>query len=464
MTIFGRHARQELDLLVEDFVVTRISRREFFYRATAAGLSLSAASSLLAACNENPGTHTNSNKSTHVQSIETLTVWSGEELDSFLQINAAFTKKTGIGVISETTRDINAVLATRLKGNNPPDVCGMPSVSTFHQLASQNKLLRLDTFLDMGQFQKNYAQTWIDYSSYRGGIYAILPKANAKNTIWYNPKAFKAIGASIPKTWNELIALSDKIAAQGKYPWSMGMNSGTASGWPAADWIDEIYINKYGPDMYDEWIAHQLPWTHPSVKDAFQLFGQIAHGKHYIKGGPQTILSTNFQDASYLPFDQPANAYMYYLGDFTAGFIKDQFKNSQSGKDFDFFAFPTINPKYKGSVVGTADLIAAFKDNDGTRQYMEFLSSAEAQSIWVKRGGATSINANVDLTSYPDDLARNAAKQMATASSLRVSADDLMPLIVENYYWQGALQYIENPKQLDNILATIEEIALQAYI
>ena len=61
----------------------------------------------------------------------------------------------------------------------------------------------------------------------------MLPKANSKGTVWYNPKQFQANGYTTPTTWDDLVALSTKIAGSGKYPWSMGVASGAASGWPA---------------------------------------------------------------------------------------------------------------------------------------------------------------------------------------------------------------------------------------
>ncbi|GCF09521.1 ABC transporter substrate-binding protein [Dictyobacter arantiisoli] len=461
MTIFDRRNRQDLDQLVEEFATTSMPRRAFMKRALGAGLSISAASALLAAC----GGGSTPNGSTKVSTIDILTEWSGEELASFKAITDAFTKKTsnGIKVNIESTRDLPAVLSTRVRGNNPPDVCGMPSLSTFQQLAHQKKLIALDSYFDMADFKSQYNQTWIDLSSVDGHLYAVLPKANSKGTIWYNPTTFKAVGGTIPTTWDELISVSDKIAGQGKYPWAMGVESAASSGWPAADWVDQIFLSQNGPDLYNQWVAHKIPWTHSSVKAAFQAFGQIANGKHYINGAPQSILATNFQDASYQPFAPNPKSYMYYLGDFTQGFITTQYKTLKAGTDYDFFEFPTINPQYKGAVTGGADLVVAMKDNDGTRQFMKFLYSAEAQSIWVKRGGATSANKNVDPSLYPDDIARKAAKQLTSASFFSVGADDLMPAAVENAYWKGLLTYIGDPKQLDSVLSGIEGTAQQSY-
>ncbi|GLV60532.1 ABC transporter substrate-binding protein [Dictyobacter sp. S3.2.2.5] len=458
MLVFDRRQRRQLDQLVADAVAVPMPRRQFLYQAMALGLSLDAAAALLAGCEPEPAPPVATPPK--VQSINVLNEWSGEEQESFQLITSAFTHKTGIKVNLETTRDLLAVLSTRLRGNNPPDISGIPSINHFRQLAAQNRLIRLDTFFDMKQYRQNYAQAWIDFSSYDGKLYAVLPKANAKDTIWYSPRAFHEIGVSVPHTWDEMIALSDQLVSKGKYPWSLGIESGATSGWPGADWIAAIYINKYGPDLYDQWVTHKIPWTHHSIKDAFEIFGRVALGKHYVNGGAALILSTNFQDASYLPFVKPPHAYMYYLGDFTAGFIKHQFKGIQSGQDYSFFPFPQIDPRYKNYAIASADLMAAFKDNNGTRQFMEFLTTVEAQSIWVRRGGATSVNSAVAKSVYPDEIAWACAQQILRSDTLRISADDLMPQELEDAFWKGVISYIGTPDQLDDILRKIEATAL----
>ncbi len=458
MPVYDRRNRRDLDQLVEEYITTNnLNRRQFLQRATAAGLSISGASALLAACGG--GTTTTATPT----SVDVLNVWSGVELTNFQLINAAFTKKTGIKINVESTRDLPTVLNTRIRGNNPPDVTGSPGLSQFHALISQGKVVRLDTFFDMNQIRQDYSQDWINLASYNGGLYAVLPKANSKGTIWYNPKQFTANGYTIPQTWNDLVALSDKIASSGKYPWAMGMASGAASGWPGSDWIDQIYLSLNGSAMVDQWVAHKIPWTDASVKNAFQMFGEIVKGTHYINGAPQSILATGFQDASYLPYDSPPKAYLYYLGDFTVGFITAQFPTLQAGTDYNFFPFPTINPTYAGAVTGGADFLFALKDNSAIRQYMQYLSTAEAQSIWVKQGGASSVNKAIDLSIYPNDVQRNAGKQLSQASIFRSSPDDLMPTAMESAYWKGVLDYISNPSQLNSILSTLESAAVSAY-
>ncbi|GER81394.1 MAG: extracellular solute-binding protein [Thermogemmatispora sp.] len=462
MFIYDRQQREALDRLVEDLSEHRIGRRVFLQRAMALGLTASAAASVLAACGT-PSTTGGSSTPATVSSIDVLNVWSGEEQQSFDAVVTPFESQSKITVKIEATRDLDAVLTSRLRGGNPPDIAVLPNPGKMQQLASQGKLIPLDSFLDMNKVKSDYASTWIDLGSYNGRLYALFYKAANKGTIWYNPTQFQAIGGTIPKTWDDLIKLSDMIAGKGKYPWSMGVESGSASGWPAADWVDEIFLLQSGPDLYDQWVNHKIPWTHSSVKQAFQTFAQIVTGKHYINGAPQSILATNFQDASYAPFKNPPEAYLYYLGDFTAGFITAQFKSAQPGKDFNFFPFPTINPQYQGAVTGGADVIVALRDNNGVRELVKYLETAQAQEIWVKRGGFTSPSKAVSLSAYPNDVARASAQMLTSATIFRFGADDLMPPAMETAYWKAMLDFIKDPTKLDSILSSLESTAQQAY-
>jgi alpha-glucoside transport system substrate-binding protein len=459
MPIFDHHQWDEVDQLVEAYTSQGLNRRRFLQRAVTLGLTASSAVSLLAACGE---TSTSTGALTSA-SVEVLNVWGAEEQASFKAVVAPFTDTTGIAVSIESTRDLDAVLTTRILGDNPPDIAILPNPGKMQQLASKNALIPLDTFLDMSEIRRTYASSWVDLGSYSNKFYALFYKATNKGTVWYSPAHFKEINAHVPVAWSDLISLSDTIAQSGEYPWSMGVENGAASGWPAADWIAEIYLRQSGPDMYDQWVAHKIPWTDASIRNAFQLFGQIAGGKHYISGAPRSILATSFQAASYEPFTAPPQASMYYLGDFTPGFITSQFPQAKPGMDFDFFRFPTINPQYQGAVTGGADLVVVMQDSSAVRELVKYLASAEAQTIWVKRGGFTSANKLVDLDAYPNPVAQASAEMLTGATTFRFGADDLMPPAVELSFWKGMLSFINDQYQLDSILNEIESVAQQAY-
>jgi alpha-glucoside transport system substrate-binding protein len=123
---------------------------------------------------------------------------------------------------------------------------------------------------------RDFADSWIDLGSVEGDLYSVSVRAASKSSVWYSPKQFADNGWEIPKTWAEMVALSDIIVEDGKQPWSIALESGAASGWPATDWVQEIFIHDHGPDLYDLWVNHEIPWTHPAVRSSFEKFGSVA--------------------------------------------------------------------------------------------------------------------------------------------------------------------------------------------
>src|SRR5207245_11021669 len=169
--------------------------------------------------------------------------------------------QAGVKIQLDGTRHRTAVLTTRLEGGNPPDLAALPGHGQVAEVARAGKLVPLNSVLELGAMKAQYAQSWIDLGAVDGKVYGIFVKAALKGLIWYNPKAFVAAGYSVPSTWDELLALTDRVAADGKTAWCIGLESGAASGWPATDWIEDIVVRTAGPDVYDSWSRPEIPGT-----------------------------------------------------------------------------------------------------------------------------------------------------------------------------------------------------------
>ncbi len=380
--------------------------------------------------------------------------WGGGELDTFMKIADA----AGVKVTFNTTRDLNAVLATAVKAKTLPDIAILPNPGKLQELAKQGQLRPL-SYLSKNDL-KNYAKTWVSLGSYGGKLYGVYFKVANKSVIWYNPKEFKKNGWAVPKTWNELIALDKKIVAAGKTPWSIGSDIG----WPLSDWIENIMIRTAGPDLYQKWIDHEIAWTHPAVKKAFQTWGEIVGDPKNLAGGIDGTLATTFQNAAVAVFQENPKAYMYYEGDFMGGIVTSQLPNVKLGEDMDFFAFPEINPKYGVPVVGGADVFVAFSDKPAVKKLMKFLTSVQANEI-AAQNGFLSQNKGVSLNHYPNIVNKNSARILTQAETYVFDGSDLMPSAVGNQggFWDACKQYIQDPSKLDSILAKMEELAKKNY-
>jgi len=389
--------------------------------------------------------------------VSVLAVWGGNELENFRSVVKPFEEATGIKVEYEGTRDINAVLTTRVQGGNAPDIAGLPGPEQLEQFAKDGKVVPLN----LPTLRRDYAKGWIDLASSGGKLYGVFTGASVKGLVWYNPKQYS--GPKAPKTWAELSKWTDAQAAQGKTAWCVGVESGAASGWAGTDWIENILLRQSGPTVYDQWYSGKLAWTSSEVKSAFQAYGSVVTDPKKVFGGPTAVLTTNFGDAGTPLFTKPAGCSLLQQASFIADFFVKNTPGLKPVEDFDFFGFPNINSKFSGAIEASGDLFGMFRDTPQARALMNYLITPEAQTIWVKTGQIISPNKRVAAGSYPNALAGRASKIIATAKVVRFDASDLMPAAMNAAFWKAILEYTQNPGRLDVILTNLDTVRKESY-
>ena len=396
--------------------------------------------------------------------VNVLAVWGGAEQESFLAMVKPFEERTGVKVNYEGTRDLNAVLTTRVQGGNPPDVAGLPGPGQMAEFARQGKLIDLSGVLDQAQMKAEYNEDWLKMAQVDGKQAGIFIKASLKGPIWYNTQTFNQVsGGTTPKTWTELMQLSDKIADSGTTPWCIGLESGAASGWPGTDWLEDIVLRQAGPEKYDQWAQGKLKWTSPEIKKAWETWGEIVANPEMVFGGKQAMLTTAFGESGNPMFLSPPRCYMHMQGSFITDFFTKAPSSPKPVENFNFFGFPTIDQKYAGVEEVAGDLFGMFKDTPQARALIKYLTTAEAQEIWVKRGGAISPNEKVSPASYPDPISKQTAETLLNAKNVRFDASDLMPEAMNNAFWKAILDFVQNPNNLDSILSNLDKVQADAY-
>ena len=394
------------------------------------------------------------------QDVTVMVLWSGAELDAFQQVVQAFEAKTGIKVQVESVgRDLPTILVTRFEAGNPPDVAVMPNPGQMAEFVSRGGLVPVEGFVDLSQ----HPGAFVDLATVEDHVYGIFISADLKSLVWYNPDTLYAEGLAPADSWDELMYITETLASRGKVPWAVGLESGAASGWPGTDWIEDIMLRTAGPELYDKWVSHEIPWTHPAIKRAFELFGAIVRNEKYVYGGTTGALSINFGDSPCVLWDEPPGAYLHRQATFIKSFIADCHPELDLDRDVGFFVFPPIDPKWGTPLLGAGDLISAFRDTPQVEEFLQYLASAEAQGLWCGALGKLAINVNVPASVYPDKLTAAAAEILKGAEIFRFDASDLMPAAVgAGAFWTGVLDYVSGV-DLDTVLQNIEQAAQSAY-
>ena len=393
----------------------------------------------------------------HAGSIEVLSLWGGSEKDAFLKVTAAFTKKTGIKVEYTSARDFIPEVRTRLAAGNPPDIGILPRPGYIGTLAKQGALKTLSSLgLSNSAMAANYSAGWLKLGSSGGKLYGVPAKANSKSVIWYKPNSFKKYKFKIPKTWNQLLAITKKYKAKGLVPWSVGAGP-SQSQWTLTDWFENIYARTAGPAKYQALFTGKLKFTDPSVANAARIMTQIINNK-YVLNGVQGVLGQSFVGSITDVFGTSPKAQLFFEGGFVGGIAlsKDVNPSLKPGVSINSFPWPTIKASLDHLVVGAADFAAAFKDNADVRAFLKYISTGAAGSIWVSTGAVTSPNKKVPAKSYPSILARGEAKQLATAKTFLFDGSDLLPGAFGDT-WGFALQdVIQKPGNIKSILSTFQ--------
>lgn len=380
--------------------------------------------------------------------VSLLYQWSGQEEERLNQILKPLVDECGIVLKPESTRD-QALLDTRVQASNPPDVAFW-NVTQIVQYA--DKLKPMDA---LGASKDAYIPGAIDPGVVDGKWLGLPVKSDIKTLIWYSPVNFQAAGYTVPTTWDELTALADKMVADGNIPWSMGMESGDATGWTGSDFIQDIMLVKQGPEFVMGIINGSVPYNDPGVKADYEIYGKWASDPAYTVGGAAGTLSIGFNDAILKVFSDPPEAYMVKQSGFAGGTITTQYPNMVFGTDYDFFVVPGAKGMQGGS-----DWMMAFSDKPAVKALVSYLSSSEGGAAWAKAGFDLSPN-KAAANNYTDQALIKKAAAFYSAQGFTPDIGDTIPGGFGSAEWKAIVDYL-NGKDLDTALNDVAKVQAEA--
>jgi alpha-glucoside transport system substrate-binding protein len=359
----------------------------------------------------------------------------------------AFEDATGIDIQYEGSKEFETTINVRVEGGNPPDIADFPQPGLMASIAKSGKILDANEFINEEWLKEQYNQGYIDTATVAGSsgdiLGGVFHRVNTKSIVWYPKQAWDAAGYEVPETWDELKALMDTIVADGDTPWCIGIESGTATGWPATDWMEDIMLRTTSLENYDKWTTGELPFTSPEVKKAAETMAEIWFNDQYVYGGTKQIVSTSFGDSVQPMFQDPPKCYLHRQGNFITSFFETAKPGVKGGVDYDFFYLPPIDEQYGKPVLFAGDIMSAFNDRPEVRAVMQYFTTYEGVKGWVQAGGALSPHNNSSLDDYTTDTDRKVAEVLMNATSVRFDGSDLMPGAVgAGTFWKGMTDWV----------------------
>lgn len=367
---------------------------------------------------------------------------------------------TGATVKYEGSKEFEAQLGVRINSGSPPDIAFMPQPGLLARLAQDTGAVVPAPEQVVANVDANWSEDWKNYGTVDGTFYAAPLGANLKSFVWYSPSAFSDAGYEVPTTFDEMMALSDEIAATGDKPWCAGIGSGDATGWPATDWLEDVVLHSQGPEVYDQWINHDIPFNDPQITEALGTVGSVLKNEKYVNGGlgeVQSIATTEFTDAGLPILD--GTCFLHRQASF---YQANWPEGTDVSEDGDVFAFPwpTMNPDVGEAAVGGGEFVAAFDDRPEVAALQTYLSSAEWANIKAKVSGPgwVSSNLNLDVENLKSPVDKLVAEQFQNPDlTFRFDASDLMPAEVGSAAeWKALTDWIARPATTDQ--ETVDKI------
>jgi len=343
------------------------------------------------------------------------------------------------------------------------DIALLPQPGAVADAVNQGAVSLEEMGFDIAELEERFGEYLLSLVEVDGQHYGMPSNVNLKSMIWYPVDDFEAAGYEVPETFDDLIALSDQIVEDGSTPWCVGYESGDATGWPATDWMEDIMLRTAGPEVYDQWVTHEIPFNDPAVLTAAETFGQVMFGDGYVLGEAAQTPSIAFGDAPAPMFQDPPGCWLHRQASFITA--QSGFEGAEAGTDYDWFPFPPIDQE--GTLIA-GEFMVTFRDDPEVVDFIERFSGEEVQCAQAGNvaGSRLSPNLEVGPDCYANDILGASSEVTNTAiadGTARFDASDLMPPQVgSGAFWSEMMTYMQQGPDgataaLDNIEAAWPE-------
>jgi alpha-glucoside transport system substrate-binding protein len=379
--------------------------------------------------------------------------------EAFREAVRGFEEETGATVEYEGSGDFETLINTRVGGGNPPDIGMFPQPGLMADFVASGDLRPLEDIVDTASLQESLLPGIYELGTVDGTYYGLPRVIAVKSVVWYPRQAFEDAGYEVPETWDELIALSDQMVedgGDGQYPWCIGIESSGATGWVITDWIEDLLLRTAGPEAYDAWIAGDLPFNSPEVREAAERFAEIAFTDGYVLGGRQGIVTTPFGTAIAPLFEDPPACYLHRQASFIQGFLP---ADVDVDADVGIFYFPPVEGGFDGNpVLGSGDLAGLFTDNPAAEELLRYMSDPGWLGPQIDTGSDFAPFQGFPVERYPNEVTREQARLLEDADVFRFDASDSMPGVIgTGAFWTQMTAWVAGEVELEEALQNIDD-------
>jgi multiple sugar transport system substrate-binding protein len=364
---------------------------------------------------------------------------------AYAAVFKAFTKKTGTQVKVNTVdhNTFQEQINTYLQGQ-PQDVFTWFAGYRMQFFAQKGLVSPIDDV--WAPIKSQFSPAIQAASKGLDGHFYFVPIYNYPWAVFYRKSVFKAKGYTIPKTWDQFLALCKKIKADGMTPLAFT----DKDGWPAMGTFDILNMRINGYDFHVRLMAGKEAWDSAKVKNVFTHWQQLL--PYYSSGA----LGLTWQEGAAQLINKKAA--MFLLG----SFVGQQATKPADHADLDFFAYPEINPAHgQDSIDAPIDgfmMSRKPKNKDGAKQLLSYLASAAAENTYLKTDdNDVAVNKHASQAHY-NPLQKKSAQLIAGAKHIAQYMDrDTRPDFASTVMIPALQTFLNKPTDVNGLVSSIQK-------
>ena len=333
-----------------------------------------------------------------------------EQQDYFIEELEAISIKTGYKITYIPLNDVNAYLNNNL---NEPDMAILTDIQSLKILGESKTLLPVNQFYSQLEIE-NYSQHLIDLvsSEENSEIYGHWIRLFNNSLIWFNVDRYNQYGAPEFKTFDEIIEFTKENSKEGNELWCLTIDSaenqplldyeyGESSGWIISNWLENIVLSNYGPEIYDLWSQNEVKFSDQEIILSLLDIGKIIHNKNQIFKGKEYFIRSQVSNSPKNLASDSSTCVFSLSGHHS---INDFPSDKNFGEDYDFFNFPS--DEYSEMVIGFGDTLSLLNYDKPTVEVYKSLISSDFGEIWASKQDTLFISSRSDfnLETYNNPL------------------------------------------------------------
>lgn len=219
-------------------------------------------------------------------------------------------------------------LRAEMSAGNPPHIFNLFGGTDVKDFAKTGNLLDLTPILDelgLKDSFYNLSEFTVD-----GKIYG-LPLAGFVEGVFYNKQIFAENNLEIPKTWDDLLNVSETLKSKGITPIAIGGKDAWVVGMP----LNTMWVRMAGNTITKDIQEGKAKWTDPGVKAGFEKFQELVQKGYFSKNALGLSYAQGQNEF------QTGKAAMIFDGAWANGAFTDP-ALTPVAEHVSFFGFPTM--------------------------------------------------------------------------------------------------------------------------